>query len=630
MQRIGSILTKFNRVVRDLSKSLDKSCRLILEGTETELDKTLLEAVKDPLMHIVRNSVDHGMEMPAERVAAGKSAEGKVVIKAYHEGGQVIVEISDDGRGLDPEKIVKKASEKGVIKAADADRMSDRDIFMLIFAPGFSTAEKISSVSGRGVGMDVVKTNIERIGGNIDLSSVKGHGATVKLRIPLTLAIIPALIVRSGAERFSIPQVKLVELVRLEKDENGVCKGIEELQGTQVYRLRGQLLPLVNLNSILNIQSNQSSSESENIVVLSADSGIFGLIVEDIEDSNDIVIKPLMQFLKDLSVYSGATILGDGNIALTLDVTGLAVKAGIFSENESIETSSETTTEISDYKTDIAEYLLVDIGMSEKYAIPLCMVHRLEDFNINEVKKTGNQDVVRYRNSLLPIISVKKHLQIESAVESSRENSDSKSVVVINKSGKSYGLEVDHIEDVVAVDSDINSDVRDRQGILGNAIIDDNLVVVLDTMKIIEDMTGHFGKSERISDKGKDRSQHNILLAEDNNFYRKYIVESLTQAGYQVFAACDGKEAFAMLQKNPEKYSMLVSDIEMPEMDGCELVESIKKEENIPDFPMIAVSSKFNDDAVAKGIHSGFEKYLEKLKMDELLDTIDDCLKISA
>ncbi|MCB9230005.1 MAG: chemotaxis protein CheW [Deltaproteobacteria bacterium] len=632
MQKIGSILTKFNRVVRDLSKSLNKNCRLILDGVDTELDKTLLEAVKDPLMHIVRNAVDHGLETTEERVAAGKISEGKVEIRAYHEGGQVIIEITDDGKGLDPEKIINKALEKGVLKESDVEKMSDRDVFMLIFAPGFSTAEKISNVSGRGVGMDVVKTNIERIGGNIDLISVKGQGTTVKLRIPLTLAIIPALIVRSGAERFSIPQVKLVELVKIEKDENGVSKGIEELQGTQVYRLRGQLLPLINLNQILGIDSDGGSKDSESIVVLNADSGIFGLVVEEIEDSNDIVVKPLMQFLKDLSFYSGATIMGDGNIALTLDVTGLAIKSGIFSENEAKNSHHESDHEPSGHKTDITEYLLVDIGRNEKYAIPLCMVHRLEDFSNDLIKKTGEQEVVQYRNSLLPIFSVKKYLSIQSDTNEKSSENASRSVVVIQRSGKSYGLEVNRIVDVVCVSGDINSEIRDRKGILGNVIIDDDLVVVLDTMNIIIDMTSHFEKENNNTKKEirSDRSKHNILLAEDNNFYRKFISDSLTQAGYHVFAACDGKEALEMAKKFPAKYSLLVSDIEMPEMGGCELAMSIKKDENITKFPMLAVSSKYNDKAIEEGLESGFNKYMEKLKMDELLETIDHYLNLAA
>ncbi len=297
MQPIGNILSKFQRIVRDLSRELGKEIELKLEGTETELDKTLVEAVKDPLTHILRNAVDHAIESPAERREAGKSIKGQILVRSFQEGGQVVIEVIDDGRGLSRKRIGHKAVEKELVTAENLEKMSDRDVINFIFLPGFSTAEKISTISGRGVGMDVVRANIEKIGGVVDVSSIEGKGASMRLKIPLTLAIVPALIVKSGQERFAIPQLKLVELVRIENNESS-ANTIQMLQGQPVCRFRDKLLPLVALDQLLQLRPVKATEMDEvtNIVVLNADVGDFGLLVDSIEDSTDIVVKPLNSF----------------------------------------------------------------------------------------------------------------------------------------------------------------------------------------------------------------------------------------------------------------------------------------------------------------------------------------------
>jgi two-component system, chemotaxis family, sensor kinase CheA len=333
MQPIGNIWSKFPRTVRDVATMCGKQVRIEMEGKETELDKTIIEAIKDPLTHIVRKSVDHGIETPPKRVAAGKSAEGRLSLRAYHEGGQVIIEISDDGAGLDPEKLRRKAVEKGLITPEQSARMSEREATNLIFLPGFSTADKVTNVSGRGVGMDVVKTNIDKIGGTVDVQSKPGTGTTVRMKIPLTLAIIPALIVTNGGERYAIPQISLLELVRLEGED--AKKRIELIQGVPVYRLRGRLLPLVHLDRELRVDpsaKDPSEVDAVNIVILQADDRQFGLVVDHINDTEEIVVKPLGKQLKGIRTFAGSTIMGDGRVALILDVLGIAQASNVVNE----------------------------------------------------------------------------------------------------------------------------------------------------------------------------------------------------------------------------------------------------------------------------------------------------------
>ena len=333
MQPIGNIWSQFPRTVRDVALGCGKQVNIEMEGKETELDKTIIEAIKDPLTHLVRNSVDHGIELPEDRVKAGKDSAGRLTLRAFHEGGQVIIEISDDGAGLNVERIRQKAIERGVITPEQAQRMADREIFNLIFLPGFSTAQKVTNVSGRGVGMDVVKTNVEKIGGTVDLQSALGKGTTVRVKIPLTLAIIPALIVTCGGDRYAIPQVSLLELVRLE--DNEAVTGIELVHGAPVHRLRGRLLPVISLRRELRIGNSdgpKNQDDAINIVVLQADGRQFGLVVDAINDTEEIVVKPLRKQLKSIKTFAGASIMGDGKVALILDVVGLAQRAGVVSE----------------------------------------------------------------------------------------------------------------------------------------------------------------------------------------------------------------------------------------------------------------------------------------------------------
>ena len=413
MQPIGVVWNKLPRLVRDLSASLGKRIHLEMDGAETELDKTIIEAIKDPLTHIVRNCCDHGIERPEVRTANGKPAQGKVMLRAFHEGGQVNIEIADDGAGIDLVKLKEKAVQKGVLRSDQAERTSDREILNLVFLPGMSTAEKVTSVSGRGVGMDVVKSNIEKIGGTVDLGSRPGQGTSIKVRIPLTLAIIPGLIVttmerrsvprqlRAIGDRFVIPQVSLLELIRLE-GETGK-KQIERIQGTPVYRRRGQLLPIVYLNEVLGMGDSQDSGVV-NIVVLQAEDRQFGLVVDGISDTQEIVVKPLGKQFKGLNCYAGATIMGDGRVALILDVLGIGQMSGVVQEaREQSRAEKEQKEEaLSDRQT----FLLFRAGSFERVAVPLSLVARLEEFPQAKIEHAGGQRVVQYRGQILPLASL--------------------------------------------------------------------------------------------------------------------------------------------------------------------------------------------------------------------------------
>jgi chemotaxis protein histidine kinase CheA len=614
MQPIGNIWSKFPRVVRDLATSCGKQIRLEMEGKETELDKTLIEAIKDPLTHVVRNSVDHGVESPEKRLAAGKPAEGRLFLRAFHEGGQVNIEISDDGAGIDLERVKQKALAKSLISVDQASRMTDRELCNLIFLPGLSTAEKVTNVSGRGVGMDVVKTNIEKIGGIVDIQSRPGEGTTLRIKIPLTLAIIPALIVTTAGDRYAIPQVSLLELVRLEGEQ--ARKGIEMIHGAPVYRLRGHLLPLVYLKRELQmlddagpqlasaradaaqlpdfaaarqkhlqwldrlrqvldgkatmtvdqagshkecalgkwlystglndygdvaelqllekthagfhalvksivslkasgnpaqaerefsgvkptcarivellstIESKVLESQSVNIVVLQADDRQFGLVVDQINDTEEIVVKPLGKQLKGIPTFAGATIMGDGRVALILDVLGLAQRASVVTgaRDRSV---SEKLAEAGAHLDDGESLLLLRGPDNGRMAMPLSLVARLEEFNRSSLETAQGRDVVQYRGQILPLIHLSSSLPERRVLPPSSggaepaETSEKIQVVVYSDQGRSVGLVVDRILDITQ-DKVKTQKQKGRDGTLGSMVVQGKVTELLDVKGIIQ------------------------------------------------------------------------------------------------------------------------------------------------
>ncbi|MGA3195396.1 MAG: chemotaxis protein CheA [Terriglobales bacterium] len=497
MQPIGNVWGRFPRTVRDVALACGKQVRIQMQGQETELDKTLIEAIKDPMTHLVRNAVDHGVESPDARRSAGKDPVGVLQLRAFHEGGQVNIEISDDGSGLNLAKVAQKAVQKGLISADQAARLSEREAANLVFLPGLSTAEKVTNVSGRGVGMDVVKTNIERIGGTVDLQSTPGKGTSVKIKIPLTLAIVPALMVTSAGERYAIPQVSLLELVGLDGEQ--ARKGVEMIHGVPVYRLRGRLLPLVYLKQVLQTGPPESAVaddaptlpeggfERVNIVVLQADGRKFGLVVDEISDTEEIVVKPLGRHLKQISVYAGATIMGDGKVALIMDVLGLAQSSSIVAE-----THERARAEQEQARADGAEVqkLVLFSGRSgSRMAVPLSMLARLENIPGADVERSGNQWVTQYRGQILRLIRISHALEERRNLPDSNDiltlpTSANLQVLVLEDQGRSFGLVVNQILDIVESGSGPQS-APTRSGVLYSSVIAERVTELLDVPAIL-------------------------------------------------------------------------------------------------------------------------------------------------
>ncbi|MCW2814672.1 MAG: Chemotaxis protein histidine kinase [Nocardioides sp.] len=469
MQPIGQVWSKMPRMVRDLALQLGREVNLELEGHDTELDRTLLEALKGPLTHLVRNSLDHGLEAPADRVALGKPAAGRLHLRAFHESGQVIIEITDDGRGIDPDRIAAAAIARGVVSRDALARMEPRAVLDLIFRPGFSTAEQVTNVSGRGVGMDVVRTSIERIGGAVDLASTVGSGTTVRVRIPLTLAIIPALVVGEGGDRYAIPQANLVELVRLEGKD--LAQAVEVLADSPVLRLRGRLLPLVSLGEVLGGRWEQRDTLT--IVVVQADDVHFGLCVEEVHDTQEIVVKPIGRQLKSLVMYAGATIMGDGRVSLILDVSGIARARTLVSADEQVD-------DVRAGAVDSSALLVLEVAPGRLAALPLTAVSRLEEFDLDRIESSGGVQVVQYRDGILPLV----WLAAAIGLPPSPPPEEQLSVVVHEDGDLRVGIVIDRVLDVVE-EAFVPSEVGRRPGVLGSAVVQGRVTDLVDLEAVV-------------------------------------------------------------------------------------------------------------------------------------------------
>ncbi|MCO5351914.1 MAG: chemotaxis protein CheA [Bryobacteraceae bacterium] len=546
MQPIGVVWNKLPRLVRDISCSLGKQIRLDMQGAATELDKTIIEAIKDPLTHLVRNCCDHGIECPAAREIRGKSPTGRILLRAWHEGGLVMIEIRDDGAGLDPEALKQKAIATGHLRPDQAERLSAHEISQLVFLPGLSTARAVTSVSGRGVGMDVVRCNIERIGGSVELNSRTGEGLCVRLKIPLTLAIIPGLVVsladRCGTPRggacpgmaFVIPQVNLVELVRLEGDAGQA--NMHRIRNSRVYRLRGQLLPVVDLREALGLPGADTPASVVNIVVVQAENRQFGLVVDGIQDTQEIVVKPLGKQLKGLDVYAGATIMGDGRVALILDVVGLGQRAAVLGDTGR-QTGPESRTSA---MLDRQRLLVFGAGRFARLAVPVSLVSRLEEFASSDIESAGGRDVVQYRGGILPLVRLATLLDPGSPAVGAPEQS--LEVIVIHDGDRGTGVVVDRILDIVEDEVSVRESAT-CAGILGSAVVGGRLVDLLDLRFVLEH--GRFGA--RSTGGGET-----VLLVEPSGFARGLLRSGLEMAGYRVVEAASAPAALAALEQHPD------------------------------------------------------------------------------
>ncbi len=679
MQPIGNVFNKFPRVVRDLSGKLNKKIDLTIVGKDVELDKTIIEAINDPLTHLVRNSVDHGIEMPADRKKIGKPESGLVILKAYHEAGQVVIEISDDGKGLDGEVLATSAVNKGLLTAEQVQIMSDKEKVNLIFLPGFSMAKEVTDVSGRGVGMDVVKTNLDKLGGHVDIISEVGRGTTISIKLPLTLAIIPCQIIMTGGERYAIPQVNLEELLRI--PANKVKERVERVGGAEVVRLRGNLLPLIRLADVIEIDrtyydANEDSlkpdrrvlisdrrsqehpqfrndetdtevtdksngvhpdrqeekdrrfaaSSALNIVVVSTGSMKYGLIVDRLQDSEEIVIKPLGRHLQQCKGYAGATIMGDGRIALILDVSNLARMANLTSI-DGTDRASEVAFAQEDSiraKKDKQSLLIFKSSEEEQFGVPLNQVERIEKINSSDIEELGGKRVMQYRGGSLSLLCIDDVAMVQPLAD--HENL---LVIVFNISNRPVGLLAIGPIDAIEIAVDIDGVTLRQTGIMGSAIINKHTTMLVNVFEIVKTIFPEWFEDQVVFETldDVDQTTPTILIAEDSNFFRNQVKSYMTESGYNVIEGEDGQIAWDLLQENSDIITMVVTDIEMPNMNGFELTQMIKNDPRFSGLPVIALTTLAGEEDIAKGKAVGVDEYHIKLDKEKLMACVHDYVK---
>lgn len=613
MQPIGNAWAKLPRIVRDLSHELGKKIDLQMMGAETELDRQVLELIKDPLTHMVRNSADHGIEIPADRAMAGKPETGIIRLNAYHEGGHIIIEISDDGKGLPIAKIKGKIIENGLASESEVAGMTDQQIMQYVFKPGFSTATKVTAVSGRGVGMDVVKTNIEKIGGTIDLQSTEGKGSRFLIKIPLTLAIVSALIVECASERFAIPQISVVELVHASADSE---YKIEMINETPVLRLRNHLLPLVSLRQALKLGEEKSADDGTAfIVVVQVGSSTFGIIVDRVFDTEEIVVKPVSPILRSIAMFSGNTILGDGSVIMILDPNGVAACAGEIHSAAGEALSGQRTQSHARGLTK-QSLLLFRAGGDAPKAVPLSLVARLEEFDLKTVEYSDGKPVVQYRGKLMPLVPIDPEMKLGAE--------GSQPVLVFSDKERSMGLIVDEIVDIVEDHVDVNLSAS-RPGFLGSAIIVGKATDIVDTGHYLSQAYKDWFGTTTDESFGEEKL-HRVLLVDDSPFFRNLLSPLLSVAGYTVTAVENAAQALK-LREDGEEFDAIVSDIEMPGMNGFEFATTVRREGGKwHETPFIALSSHATPRDVERGRQAGFTDYVAKFNREDLLSSLQQTL----
>ena len=607
MQPIGGAWQKFPRLVRDLSLELGKKIELKMIGEDTELDRQLLEAIKDPLTHMVRNSCDHGIETPDVRRQSGKSETGTVTLNAYHDGGHIVIDISDDGKGINVERIKEKVLAQGMATATEIAAMSQKQILQYIFGAGFSTAEKVTAVSGRGVGMDVVRTNIEKIGGTIDLSSTNGQGSKVSIKIPLTLAIVSVLIVEKEGASFAIPQINVREVIQVGEQ---FSMRLEQINNASVLRLRESLLPVVSLTNVLHLPLENPSphkTKQEFVVVCNVGGTDFGLIVDRIHNIEEIVVKPVSQAIKSTSLYAGNTILGDGNIIMILDPNSLAkevgeVKLGSHASAEHLENTNQ-------HLKEAINFLLFRYGNNTNKAVPLEMIWRLEEIEVSDIEYAGGFPVVQYRDEIMRLLTLNSDFTFPTQ--------GSVHTIVFSYDGKKIGLPVSEIIDIVQEPFDLQIGSQKKMD-LGSMVIAGEVTDVIDVAYLIDNAL----KTEFSELIHEEKDSGNILLVDDSPFFLKLTAPFLTSAGYNVTTVKDGKEALATVKRSHEPFDVIVTDIQMPEMDGFEFTEACHAFPPYASTPIIGCTASMDQEILRKSRNAGMLTCITKNNRPELLGII--------
>ncbi|MDO8605879.1 MAG: chemotaxis protein CheW [Phaeospirillum sp.] len=615
MQPIGNAWAKLPRIVRDLSVEMNKKIDLQMLGADTELDRQVLELIKDPLTHMVRNSADHGLEPTDERKRIGKPEVGKVVLNAYHEGGHIIIEISDDGRGLNLDRIKQKAVQNGIATESELETLTPQQIYQFIFKAGFSTAEKVTSVSGRGVGMDVVRTNIEKIGGTVELKSVPGKGSSFIIKIPLTLAIVSALIVECASERFAIPQISVLELVRVTANSE---HGIEMINSAPVLRLRDRLLPLVSLKRQLLLSEDTEERQETFIVVTQVGTYTFGIIVDRVFDTEEIVVKPVAPILRHIAMFSGNTILGDGSVIMILDPNGIAGatgESGLLGGAQATDTQA-TRESHADAKTSL---LVFRAGGEDLKAVPLALVARLEEIEVTDIEHSHGKPMVQYRGHLMPLVSIDGSMSFR---EEGRQP-----VLVFSDQEHTMGLVVDEIVDIVEDRLRVELSAGSA-GIIGTAVIAGKATTIIDAGYYLPQAFGDwFGRNDKEFG-NTDFHAPRVLLVDDSPFFRNLLTPLLSVAGYEVISVESADKAL-ILREQGNEFDAIISDIEMPGMSGFEFAVAVRSDARWGAIPMVALSSHATEKDFERGRQVGFNDYIAKFDRDALIQTLASTIAAS-
>ncbi len=646
MQPIGNVFNKFPRVVRDLAKNLGKNIDLSISGKDVEVDKTIVEALADPLTHLVRNSADHGIEDPDVRANAGKSETGTIQLNAYQQSGQVNIEIIDDGKGIDADKLAESAISKGLITEAEAAAMSQKEKTALILMPGFSMAEKVTDVSGRGVGMDVVKSNLSKLGGQIDIISEVGQGTTIHIKLPLTLAIVPSLMISSNKQNYAIPLVNVMELLRIPHDK--VDEKIEYVGNAIVVRLREELLPILGLKQVLqnsettdtqqtqtNLEDLTTETGELNIVVVSAGLFKYGLVVDKSHDSEEIVVKPLGKQLKKCKAYAGATILGNGQVALILEVANIAKMANLTIQNDTDQAAKKEDEEQA-HSANMISLLTFGSGENENFAVPVDLVERIEKVKSSDIEEVGGKRVIKYRGGLLEVHSIDEASNVKPIA-----NVDSLLVIVFNIKGQEVGLLATSPVDTAQISVEFDRDTLKQTGIAGSVIIDEDTVLIINVDEMIRTINPAWFIEQNLdlaksSDSldlpaaqadiadfyDQQAKPLTILYAEDSQFFRQQVKSFLESDGYKVLDAEDGEQAWELLQTHSDEISMILTDIEMPVLGGLGLAKRITSDPRYSNIPIVALTTLADEKNIRSGKEAGVTEYQVKLDKEKLIKCI--------
>lgn len=622
MQPVANVFNKFPRIVRELARSLGKEVELVTQGNNVEMDRSIIEALADPMTHLVRNALDHGIETPQDRMDKGKRLPATLLLHAYHESGRVVIDIQDDGAGIDLEKIKTKAVAKGWVTEAEAALLKEAELLSFIMKPGFSTIDQVTAVSGRGVGMDVVKTNIEKLGGKVEVFTAKEQGTTFRLLLPLTLVIISSFIVEGASDAFAIPQANVKELVLLQPD-NQQQKQIEFIHGTPVLRLRNRLLPLVRLVDILGIEGAHADSaayfadETRTFRILVVKSGNlwYGLAVDAVYDTEEILVKPVPAALKTSGCYSGVTVLGDGRIAMILDLELVHRKAGLSLQEEKLRSTVEANS-----RPEETNLLLFRTSGGELLGIDLSMVARVEKVAVTTLQKIGSQQYVTFQERIVRVIRPEYYLPL-----SRRKTKTDWVYVILPRFVRiPVGIVAEEIYDVVSTPIQLEGCNSSGQSTLGSILVNGQIVTLLDMYALFQTaVPEYYQASRQLSAEGEDAGELQrvkILLAEDTPFFARVTKSYLESDGYEVVVVEDGVQALAAL--DTQSFDVVVSDVEMPKMDGLELVRTIRAREDLKHLPVIALTSLSGETNRERGLRAGFDLYEGKLNRARLLKSV--------